>query len=86
MPQWADLYHFAQLAEDLQIGLWACPETSPAWTSNCIQEAVLNVTKDTHTKALVSKNAASFGEVARKSVGRDIAAREIARLAGSGHA
>ncbi|KAK9320287.1 glycosyltransferase family 1 protein [Lipomyces orientalis] len=85
LPQWADLYDFAQLAESLDIGMWACRETSPDWTAECIERALLHVTKDSVASVSMAKKAASIGSRARKSVGRDIAAREIAVLAASGH-
>ncbi|KFY25088.1 hypothetical protein V491_01899 [Pseudogymnoascus sp. VKM F-3775] len=85
LPQWADLYDFAQLVENLKIGVWGCRATSPHWTAECIQQAVLSLLKDSPAASLMTRNAASFGELARKSVGRDVAAREVARLAASGH-
>jgi UDP:flavonoid glycosyltransferase YjiC (YdhE family) len=84
LPQWADLYDFAQLVETLKIGVWGCRATSPDWTAECIQEAVLSVLEDSPTSSMMARNAA-FGKLARKSVGRDVAAREVARLAASGH-
>ena len=85
LPQWVDLYDFAQLVENLDIGIWGCRATSPSWTAECIQQAVLLVLKDSPASSTMARNAASFGELARKSVGRDVAAREVARLAASGH-
>ena len=86
LPQWADLNDFAQLVENLEIGIWGCRATSPSWTAECIQQAVLLVLKDSPpASSTMARNAASFGELARKSVGRDVAAREVARLAASGH-
>jgi UDP:flavonoid glycosyltransferase YjiC (YdhE family) len=84
LPQWADLYDIAQLVENLNIGVWGCRATSPDWTAECIQQAVLSVLKDSPANLSMARNAASFGELARKSVGRDVAAREVARLATSG--
>jgi UDP:flavonoid glycosyltransferase YjiC (YdhE family) len=85
LPQWADLYDFAQLVENLKIGTWGCRATSPDWTAECLQQAVLFVLKDSPASLTMAKNAASFGELARRSAGRDVAAREVARLAASGH-
>ena len=85
LPQWADLYDLAQLTETLDVGVWACRETSPEWTPECIQEGLLRVIKDSSANASMTRNAASFGKLASKSVGRDVAAGEIARLAASGH-
>lgn len=85
LPQWADLYDFAALVEKLNIGVWGCRATSPDWTAECIQQAVLFVLEDSSASASMTRNAASFGELARKSVGRDVAAQEVAWLAASGH-
>jgi UDP:flavonoid glycosyltransferase YjiC (YdhE family) len=85
LPQWADLYDFAQLVENLKIGVWGCRATSPDWTAECIQQAVLFVLKESPASLSMARNAASFRELARKSLGRDVAAREVARLAASGH-
>ena len=85
LPQWADLYDFAALVENLNIGVWGCRATSPDWTAECIQQAVLFVLEDNPASASMARNAASFGKLARKSVGRDVAAQEVARLAASGH-
>ncbi len=79
------MYNIAQVAETLDIGIWACRETSPDWTSECIQQAVLLVVKDSPASLSMAEKAASFGELARRSVGRDVAAQEIAKLAASGH-
>lgn len=60
--------------------------TSPDWTAECIQHAILFILKDSPASSAIAKKAASFGELARKTLGRDIAAEEVARLAASGHA
>lgn len=84
-PMWVDLYDFAQLVEHLKIGTWGCRAKSPSWTTECIQEAILLVLKKSHESSLMASNAASFGELAKKTVGRDVAAQEVARMAASGH-
>ncbi|CAG8958148.1 hypothetical protein HYFRA_00000497 [Hymenoscyphus fraxineus] len=86
LPQWADLYDFAALVENLEIGIWGCRETSPDWTVECLQEAMLLVLKDSPASSTMAKNAAAFGEQAGKQKGRDVAAKEVARLAALGHA
>ncbi|EPS43357.1 hypothetical protein H072_2639 [Dactylellina haptotyla CBS 200.50] len=85
LPLWADLYDIAQLAQFLGIGIWACQETSPSWNVECLQHALFQVIKDSPTKESMAKKAALFGELARKSKGRDVAAQEIAKLAASGY-
>ncbi|KAK6524329.1 hypothetical protein TWF281_011237 [Arthrobotrys megalospora] len=84
LPQWADLYDIAQVVQTLGVGIWACKETSPSWNSECLQQAFMQVIKDSPAKLAMAKKAALFGELASKSKGRDVAAREIAKLAASG--
>ncbi|KAI0146096.1 hypothetical protein GGR57DRAFT_494349 [Xylariaceae sp. FL1272] len=43
LPQWLDLYNFAQMVEDIGVGTWGCRETSPYWTSSCLETAILDV-------------------------------------------
>ena len=85
LPQWVDLYDYASLVERLNIGTWGCRETSPNWTAECLQDAFLLSVNGSHASSLMAKNAASFGERARRSPGRDVAAREVERLAASGY-
>ncbi|KAK6523310.1 hypothetical protein TWF694_006193 [Orbilia ellipsospora] len=85
LPQWADLYNFAELAQYLGVGIWACQETSPSWNPECLYHAFMQVVKDSSTKARMANNAASFAQLASKVKGRDVAAQEIARLAASGY-
>jgi hypothetical protein len=65
--------------------VWGCRETSPDWTTECIQQAIMFLLEDSPGSLSMKKKSASFGELARKSVGRDVAAGEVARLAASGH-
>lgn len=83
LPQWADVYDIAQVAERLEIGTWACRETSPDWTPECIRTSILDVLQNTS----MASAAAAIGESVRARVpGRDTAAQIIAGLAGSGYA
>ncbi|KAI1848036.1 hypothetical protein JX266_006149 [Neoarthrinium moseri] len=84
LPQWLDLYNFAQMSEDLNIGAWGCRETSPQWTSDCLQDAILKVADGGVASATMKKNAARLGKLAQSDPGRYVAAREIARIAGLG--
>ncbi|KAH7027263.1 uncharacterized protein B0I36DRAFT_326774 [Microdochium trichocladiopsis] len=86
LPMWADLYDYATLVEYLDIGLWGCPETSPVWEVECLSSAFVEVLSgrgnETSSRGSIRRaNAARFGEQAKKQVGRDVAAQEIARLA-----
>ncbi|KAG9253746.1 uncharacterized protein F5Z01DRAFT_127520 [Emericellopsis atlantica] len=78
LPLWADLYSFAALAETLGVGSWGCRQTSPEWTSECLSESLLKVIGDDNMR----EKASALGEKVRaRGKGRDIAAKEIAKLA-----
>lgn len=78
LPLWADLYAYAALAESLEVGHWGCRETSPRWTQDCLRDSILHALNDESA----AKNAKKLGEELRsREKGRDIAAREIAKLA-----
>ncbi|KAJ3561266.1 hypothetical protein NPX13_g9013 [Xylaria arbuscula] len=83
LPQWLDLYGFAQLAEYTGVGVWACRETSPMWTVNCVFDALLEVINGTDSQSFRDK-AAALQLLAQANPGRYVAASEIARLAGTG--
>lgn len=84
LPQWLDLYSFAQLAEDIGVGLWGCRETSPFWTPECLEDAILKVIDGSSGSVAMQNKARQLGRIAQSDPGRYIAAREIAKLAGSG--
>lgn len=81
LPQWIDLYDYAQLVEYLGIGIWGCREMSPNWTSSCLAAAFLRVLSERPEDRIMQQNARSFGEQAQTRRGRDIAAEEVANLA-----
>ncbi|KAI1857010.1 uncharacterized protein JN550_013503 [Neoarthrinium moseri] len=83
LPQWFDLYNFAQLTEDIGVGVWGCRETSPHWTVECLRHALLRVVRGESGRQM-KERAAHFEEAAQNSPGQQAAAREIARLASSG--
>lgn len=85
MPQWADLYDYAVVAETIGVGIWGCRETSPDWTNECLEHALLSVLQDGPTSVSLASKAQAFGELATSmGPGRDAAAQIIAGLAGSG--
>ncbi|KAH8647389.1 hypothetical protein BX600DRAFT_153379 [Xylariales sp. PMI_506] len=83
LPQWVDLYNFAQLVEDLRIGLWGCRQTSPDWTADCLEEAMLSILDSGPQSLSRFANAAAFGRRAQNSPGRNVAAGIVAGLAAS---
>lgn len=83
LPMWVDLYTFAALSETIGVGVWGCKKTSPEWTAECLEEALL-ATVDGRRAAtsVMQEKARMLGEEVRlREKGRDVAAREIAKLA-----
>lgn len=82
LPMWADLYNFAALVETIGLGVWGCKETSPNWTSKCLSSAILEVVGGGEPSVNRRKKAKSLGlSVQWGEKGRDIAAREVSKLA-----
>lgn len=82
LPLWVDLYGFAALAEGSGVGFWACKESSPAWTPECLGAAFIEILSDGPANAARRQKAKQLGDaVQAKEKGRDIAAREVAKLA-----
>lgn len=86
LPLWVDLYNFAQLVEDIGVGVWGCREISPDWTAECLSDAILKVADGGPKSLAMRETAKRLGEISQKSPGREVAAREIASLARSGSA
>lgn len=84
LPQWLDLYNFAQLVEDIGVGVWGCRETSPSWTPECLRDAITKVIGKDDASVALREKAKEIGKIAQRKPGKDIAARVIAELAGSG--
>jgi UDP:flavonoid glycosyltransferase YjiC (YdhE family) len=82
LPLWADLYNYAQLAEQTGVGVWACRATSPEWTPECIRDDILKVALN---ETLRTKAREISAEAGKNGPGRDISAGIIAQLARSGH-
>ncbi|RYP66536.1 hypothetical protein DL770_008778 [Monosporascus sp. CRB-9-2] len=85
LPLWLDHYSFAQLVEDVGIGVWGCRETSPYWTAECLRHALLTVLDRSENGIAMREKARRFGDLARRDPGQYVAAREIAKLATSGY-
>ncbi|KAI1108812.1 hypothetical protein F5Y14DRAFT_434669 [Nemania sp. NC0429] len=86
IPMWLDCYNYAQLAEDVGVGVYATRATAPEWTVEGLRDSMLRVLDGRGAGRRMAEKARALGEVARRAPGRYVAAREIARLAGSGHA
>ncbi|KAI0546300.1 hypothetical protein F4679DRAFT_557975 [Xylaria curta] len=84
LPQWLDHYSFAQLAQNVGVGIWGCPDASPWWTTACLSDAFATVLGNASGDAIRNK-AKYFSEIALRDPGQHIAAREIAKLAASGY-
>lgn len=82
LPLWVDLYNFAALSETTGIGVWACRETSPDWNADCISHAIFKVVDGGDEGHSLRVKAKQLGDkLQRGEKGRDISAREIAKLA-----
>jgi hypothetical protein len=79
---WADLFNFAALAENENFGVWACKDNYVDWTPECLSSAFLEAVDGGARSQLIQATAKELGEKTRaRGNGRDIAAREIAKLA-----
>ncbi|KAF4966991.1 hypothetical protein FSARC_5399 [Fusarium sarcochroum] len=82
LPLWADLYNYAALAETAGVGVWGCKATTPGWTSDCLATALLQLVDGGQVSVSLTRHAKELGDkVKAGDKGRDIAAREIAKLA-----
>lgn len=85
LPQWADLYGFAALAETIGVGVWACRQTSPGWTVDSIAQAFLKVVDGGEASISMRETARRLGVTVRsRGKGRDIAAQVVANMAYTG--
>ncbi len=79
---WADLYNFAALAETIGVGVWGCKEITPDWTSECLTGSLLRALDGSPDIVSLRNKAKQLGDkVQARDKGRDIAAREVAKLA-----
>ena len=78
---WVDLYNYAALAETIGVGVWACRETSPGWTVDGLRDAFMGVAVGEAGAELREKARILGEEVRAREPGRDVAAKEIAKLA-----
>ncbi|KAI0203444.1 hypothetical protein F4808DRAFT_19934 [Astrocystis sublimbata] len=81
VPMWLDCYNYAQMAEDMGVGVWATRATAPGWTVQGLRDGFLKVLGEREESLQLRSKAKSVGEVARKEPGRYTAAAEIARWA-----
>jgi hypothetical protein len=82
LPLWVDLYNFAALAEGTGVGTYGCPKTSPAWTAECITEAMMAHLDGSEKAVAMRARAKALGDkVKEKEAGRYVAASIVADLA-----
>ncbi|VUC22991.1 unnamed protein product [Clonostachys rosea] len=82
LPMWVDLYNFAALSETAGIGVWGCRDTSPTWTADGISSAIIKVVDGGEASISLREKSKSLGDKLKAGEkGRDISAREIAKLA-----
>jgi hypothetical protein len=64
------------------VGVWGCKETSPDWTRECLTSSLLRALDGTRDSVSFRNKAKQLGDkVQAGDKGRDIAAREVAKLA-----
>lgn len=80
IPIWEDHYNFAQLAEDLGLGLRATRGTAPEWTVAGIAEPILRVVRRSDESMEWRKKAEEVGRLAQETPGRYVAAAELMKL------
>ena len=86
IPLWMDLYNYAQMAEDIGVGVYATRGTAPQWTVEGLRDPFLRVLDGGKESLRIRQKARELGDIAQKEPGRYVAARVIARLAESGYA
>jgi UDP:flavonoid glycosyltransferase YjiC (YdhE family) len=84
IPIWEDHYNFAQLVEDLGLGIFATRHTAPGWTVNGLADPFLKILDGSEASQKMRKEAARVGEIARRDPGRYVAARVIYKLVSPG--
>ncbi|KAI1105960.1 hypothetical protein F4804DRAFT_303022 [Jackrogersella minutella] len=85
LPQWLDHYSLTQSAQYIGVGIWACQETSPLFTTECLRDALSVVTGKSDMSIAMREKAKRIADTVQRNPGRYIVAREIAKLAASGH-
>ncbi|KAJ3578718.1 hypothetical protein NPX13_g1845 [Xylaria arbuscula] len=83
MPMWLDLYNYAQLVEDIGVGVYATRGTAPDWTLDGLRDSFLKVVDGGEDSIRMREKAKELGKLAQEEPGRLIAAKEVARLARS---
>jgi UDP:flavonoid glycosyltransferase YjiC (YdhE family) len=77
---WLDLYNYAQMAEDIGVGVYATRGIAPEWSVARLRESFLRVVGGGQDSLRMKERAKELGELARKEPGRSVAAREIVRF------
>lgn len=80
IPIWEDHYNFAQLVEDLGLGIYATRGTAPEWTVAGIAEPILRVVQQGEESTKWRQKAKEVGRLAQERPGRYIAAAELVKL------
>ncbi|KAH9909670.1 UDP-Glycosyltransferase/glycogen phosphorylase [Xylariomycetidae sp. FL2044] len=80
IPLFEDHYNFAQLAEDLGVGLYATRDTAPDWTVAGLAGPILRLLADGTESLAVRQEARRIGELAQRNPGRYVAAKVVADL------
>lgn len=78
---WEDHYNFAQLAEDLGVGLYGTRETAPYWTVDDLIAPIRQILSGDEKSDRIKAKAQHIGQLAREKPGRYVSAEVIAEKA-----
>lgn len=78
---WEDHYNFAQLAEDLGVGLYGTRETAPYWTVDVLVAPIKQILSGDEKSESIKVKAKQLGQLAREEPGRYVSAKVIAEKA-----
>ena len=81
LPFWVDLFNYAQLAEQIGVGVWGCRETTPDWKPRCLSDDILKVTTGPQSADFQRRASEVSQEATKNGLGRDLSAALIAKLA-----
>lgn len=80
-PMWEDHYNFAQLAEDLGVGLYGTRETAPYWTVDGLVAPIKQILSGNERSEKIKVKAKQVGRLAREEPGRYVSAKVVADMA-----
>lgn len=83
LPMWLDLYNFANLVEQIGVGVWASRGTAPEWGAEELSTSILKVIDGGEASISMRDKAKMLAD--RAPQGRNVAADRIAKMAAVGY-